>query len=180
VTVMFTDFSGFTKLSSTMDPAHLVGLIDEYFREFDLIITKHGLEKIKTIGDAYMAAGNLSKQPSDQVLGMLAAAFEIRDLVHGKIMDESRINTFDIRIGLHTGPVTAGVVGLKKFSYDIWGDTVNLAARMEQHSEPGKINISHDIYERIQEHFDCDYRGKIDVKGKGPVDMYFIERKISA
>ena len=171
VTVLFTDFVNFTSISATLTPKELVAEIDRCFKEFDNIIERNGLEKIKTIGDAYMAVGGLPVTSADHAIQVINAAIEIRNFI-----DEQTLNggKFGIRIGMHSGPVIAGIVGSKKFSYDIWGDTVNTASRLESNSEKGKINISGVTYELVKDHFECEYRGKIAVKGKGELDMYFV------
>ena len=178
VTVMFTDFEAFTKYSQDLTPELLVKSVDYHFSKFDQIIEKYGLEKIKTIGDSYMCAGGLPKPTKDHAQKMLHAAFEIRDFIENIKSSEVReITHFNIRIGIHTGPVVAGVVGIKKFAYDIWGDTVNIASRLESNSEPGKINISENTYHLIKDSFDCDYRGEIKAKNKGMMKMYYVHRK---
>jgi len=139
------------------------------------LLKKHGLEKIKTIGDAYMCAGGLHTNKDNHATAMVSAAFEIADFVE-KTKNDLNNNelTFDIRIGINSGPVVAGVVGTKKFAYDIWGDTVNVAARMETMSEPGKVNISETTYELVKDHWNCSYRGEIQVKNRGSMKMYFV------
>ncbi len=175
VTVLFTDFVGFTQYAEYLSPEKLVESVDYYFSKFDEIIEKYGLEKIKTVGDAYMCAGGLPFPTEDHAYKMVLAAIEIAEFVQ----DSKKINTlnqtrFEIRIGINTGPVVAGVVGIKKFAYDIWGDTVNIASRMETNSEPGKINISENTYELIKDSFDCVFRGEIEAKNKGVMKMYFV------
>ena len=178
VTVMFTDFEAFTKYSQDLTPELLVKSVDYHFSKFDKIIEKYGLEKIKTIGDSYMCAGGLPIPTKDHAQKMLHAAFEIRDFIENIKSSEVReITHFNIRIGIHTGPVVAGVVGLKKFAYDIWGDTVNIASRLESNSEPGKINISENTYQLIKDSFDCEYRGEIKAKNKGMMKMYYVHQK---
>ena len=175
VTVLFTDFKDFTHSSSNLTPENLVRSVDYYFSRFDEIMDKHGLEKIKTIGDAYMCAGGLHFHKADHALKMVQAAFEICQIMdETKKIAEENIMPYDIRIGIHTGPVVAGVVGTRKFAYDIWGDTVNVASRMESSSEPGKINISEKTYLLIKDSFDCSYRGELEVKNKGMMKMYFV------
>lgn len=174
VTVLFSDFKGFTKYAENLSPEVLVKTIDHYFSEFDLIMEKYGLEKIKTIGDAYMAAGGLNFDNEKHAEQMILAAKEMNDFVHKAKHDDSTDATFDIRIGINTGPVVAGVVGTKKFAYDIWGDTVNIAARMESNSAPGRINISEDTYNMVQNRFNCEFRGKLAVKNRGELNMYFV------
>lgn len=176
VTVLFTDFKGFTRSSQNLSPAKLVKSVDYYFSNFDRIIEKYGLEKIKTIGDAYMCAGGLPFPTPGHPKKMIHAANEIAEFVEEvKQSEDDSIVHFDIRIGINTGPVVAGVVGTKKFAYDIWGDTVNVAARMESNSEPGRVNISEYTHELVRDEFKCKYRGEIDVKNKGKMKMYFVE-----
>ncbi|MGB5404647.1 adenylate/guanylate cyclase domain-containing protein [Robiginitalea sp.] len=175
VTVMFTDFKGFTSHAESMDPEKLVESIDYYFSHFDTIMDKYGLEKIKTVGDAYMCASGLPYPSKDHAYRILDAALEILKFVETAKKDDSKDHVrFDIRIGINSGPVVAGVVGTKKFAYDIWGDTVNIASRMESASDVGKINISENTYEIVKDHFDCEYRGNIEVKNRGELNMYFL------
>jgi len=175
VTVLFTDFKGFTQYSEMLSPEELVKSIDFYFSNFDRIIEKYGLEKIKTVGDSYMCAGGLPFPTTDHALKITQAAFEIIQFVKkAKESNKNKLTTFDIRLGINTGPVVAGVVGIKKFSYDIWGDTVNVASRMETASETGKINISENTFNLIKNDFKCTYRGSIKVKNRGFLKMYFI------
>ncbi len=174
VTVLFTDFKGFTSYAENLSPEKLVKTIDHYFTEFDSIVEKYGLEKIKTIGDAYMAVGGLSFDEKDQAIEMIMAAKEMNAFVTKAKHDDYTDATFDIRIGINTGAVVAGVVGSKKFAYDIWGDTVNIASRMESCSEAGRINISEDTYNIVKDDFECEYRGKIAVKNRGEMKMYFV------
>ncbi len=174
VTVLFTDFVGFTKVSERLSPQQLVDELDVCFKAFDEIIGQYDIEKIKTIGDAYMAAAGLPNANACHFEDAVNAAIKIRDFMadRQKLMGES---TFRIRLGIHSGPVIAGIVGLKKFAYDIWGDTVNTAARMEQSGEAGKINISGVTYDLIKDKFKCTYRGEIEAKNKGKLRMYFID-----
>ncbi len=175
VTVLFTDFKEFTHYAENLSPEKVVESIDFYFSKFDKIMEKYDLEKIKTVGDSYMCAGGLPFPTDDHAIKMVQAAFEIAEFVNDskKINSENEIR-FDIRIGINTGPVVAGVVGFKKFAYDIWGDTVNIASRMESNSEPGKINVSENTYTLIKDVFDCEYRGEIDVRNRGRMKMYFV------
>ena len=174
VSVMFTDFKSFTKHSENLSPETLVETVDFYFSKFDEIIKKHGLEKIKTIGDAYMCAGGLPFPVEDHAQNMIRAAFEIVEFVDTTKKNKEVEKIFDVRIGINTGPVVAGVVGSTKFAYDIWGDTVNVASRMETNSLAGKINVSENTYQLIKDVFHCEFRGEIDVKNKGMMKMYFV------
>jgi len=175
VTVLFTDFKGFTQYAESLSPEELVKSVDYYFSRFDAVIEKHGMEKIKTIGDAYMCAGGLHYHKSDHAVEMVRAAFEIAQIMEEvKQQKKKGIVPFDIRIGINTGPVVAGVVGTKKFAYDIWGDAVNVASRMETNSEPGKINISENTYALVKDVVDCQFRGEIEVKNRGAMKMYFV------
>lgn len=178
ITVLFTDFQGFTQYSQDLTPEKLVESVDFYYSKFDEIMEKYDLEKIKTLGDSYMCAGGLHFHSSDHAIKMIQAAFDIDEFVkEAKNSNKDGQTRFDIRIGINTGPVVAGIVGTKKFAYDIWGDTVNVASRMESASEPGKINISQGTYELIKEDYDCSYRGELFVKNKGMMKMYFVNGK---
>ncbi len=179
VTVLFADFKGFTKYAEELSPEKLVERVDFYFSKFDTIIEKYGLEKIKTIGDAYMCAGGLPFPTDDHAFKMVCAAQEIISFVEVTKKSSSADQWFDVRIGINTGPVIAGVVGTKKFAYDIWGDTVNIAARMESNSVAGKINVSENTYDLIKDSFQCAYRGEIEAKNKGTLRMYFVGEAIS-
>jgi adenylate cyclase len=176
VTVMFTDFKDFTMIAEQLTPAQLVEEIHTCFSAFDNIIHKHKIEKIKTIGDAYMCAGGLPETNSTHAEDVVKAAIDIRDFManHNKEKLAKGQLLFEIRIGINTGPVVAGIVGVKKFAYDIWGDTVNLASRMESSGKEGEVNISGSTYELVKDKFTCSHRGKIETKNKGEVDMYFV------
>jgi class 3 adenylate cyclase len=169
VSVLFTDFVNFTGISEQMSPSDLVQEIHQNFKTFDAIMEKHGIEKIKTIGDAYLAVCGLPIEVADHANRIIEAALDIQDFM------QTNNGKFQIRIGINTGPVIAGIVGVKKFAYDIWGDTVNTAARMEQNSLPGKINVSSSTYELVKNDFTFIHRGKVDAKNKGMIDMYFVE-----
>ncbi len=175
VTVLFTDFKGFTHYAESLSPEELVETVDFYFSKFDEIMGKYDLEKIKTVGDSYMCAGGLPFPSSDHPYRIIEAAIEIAEFVqNSKQMTFDTETRFDIRIGVNTGPVVAGVVGSKKFAYDIWGDTVNIASRMESTSDAGRINISENTYELIKDKFACEYRGELEVKNRGKLKMYFV------
>ena len=174
VTVLFTDFKGFTTAAERLTPHQLVAELDTCFKAFDGIMAQYGVEKIKTVGDAYLAAAGLPVASADHARQAARAAIAIRDFM-GERRKLKGDDTFQIRIGLHTGGVVAGIVGVRKFAYDIWGDTVNTAARMEQNSEPGRINISGTTFALIKEKFACTSRGEIEAKNKGALEMYFLE-----
>ena len=176
-TVLFTDFKNFTELSENLSPEELVSEINYCYSAFDRILMKNGVEKIKTIGDSYMCAGGLPTTNKTTAVDVVNVALEIREfmLIEKKKREAVGKSYFEIRIGCNTGRVVAGIVGIKKYAYDIWGDTVNIASRMESSGEPGKVNISESTYKLVQSNFDCSYRGKIEAKGKGMIDMYFVE-----
>lgn len=180
-TVLFADIKGFTKISEKLSPDELIEALDTYFERFDKVIEKYGIEKIKTIGDAYVCAGGIPSKNICKPETVVKAALEFQDEVAKLRIEREKLGkqTFEFRIGLHTGPLIAGVIGVKKFAYDIWGDTVNMAARMQQESEAGKVNISQDTYELVKDSFACVHRGKHDAKNKGEVDMYFVEKAVA-
>jgi adenylate cyclase len=177
--IVFTDFKSFTEKSEQLDATHLVKEINHCFRAFDGIVDKYNIEKIKTIGDAYMAAGGLPIPTDDSVKNTVLAALEMQDFIGKRKadMDAAGEASFEMRVGIHTGPVVAGIVGLKKFQYDIWGDTVNTASRMESNGTVSQVNISHATYELLKDEplFSFESRGKIEVKGKGQMDMYYVK-----
>ncbi|QMU27103.1 adenylate/guanylate cyclase domain-containing protein [Adhaeribacter radiodurans] len=177
VTVMFTDFKGFTQTAEKLSPKELVAEIDTCFSAFDHIISQYNIEKIKTIGDSYMCVGGLPVANRTNAMDVLKAALEIQYYMQQQFEERTKEGkeAFEIRIGIHTGPVVAGIVGVKKFAYDVWGDTVNIASRMESSGEAGHVNISGETYEVVKDAFVCLYRGKILAKNKGEVDMYFVE-----
>ena len=180
VTVLFTDFKGFTMMAEKLSAQELVAEIDHCFKGLDAIVEKHRLEKIKTIGDAYMAAAGLPDPNGASARDMVMAALEMTDLIAQRRTE--RLNNgqpaFEMRVGMHTGPVIAGVVGVKKFAYDIWGDTVNTASRMESSGEPGRVNISAVTYALVMDvpGLRFEARGQIEAKNKGVMEMYFVSR----
>ncbi len=178
VTVMFVDFKSFTLISEQVSAELLVAEIDRYFSEFDNIIEKYNVEKIKTIGDSYMCVSGLPVITYTHAADMVNAAFEIQDYIARRKKEKEAVGeiAFEARVGIHSGSVVAGIVGIKKFAYDIWGDTVNQAARMESSGEVGKINISGSTYQMVKNKFNCIHRGKVKAKNKGELDMYFVER----
>ncbi len=176
VTVLFSDIQGFTKIAEEMNPEVLIDELDKFFFYFDSVVEKYGIEKIKTIGDAYMCAGGIPEKNRTNPIEVILAALEMKAYMK-KLKESSELQGmkfWDIRIGIHTGTVVAGVVGQKKLSYDIWGDTVNTASRMESSGEAGKINISGTTYEFVKDFFTCEFRGKMPVKYKGELEMYFV------
>lgn len=174
VTVLFTDFVEFSRFAELVEPEQLVKSIDYYFRAFDAIITRWGLEKIKTIGDAYMCACGLHTPNEVHARNVIGAAKEMVDLVNKELGAEDGLLHFEVRIGIHTGPVVAGIVGTKKWQFDIWGDTVNIASRMESMSGKGRINLSETTYQLIKDEFPCEYRGEIEIKNHKKMKMYFL------
>ncbi|HLP19570.1 MAG TPA: adenylate/guanylate cyclase domain-containing protein [Chitinophagales bacterium] len=180
-TVLFADIKDFTGISERLTPDELIEGLDAYFERFDKVIEKYDIEKIKTIGDAYVCAGGVpTKSEGNPHLVVQAALDFMReiDTLRRERTAQGKI-PFEFRIGIHTGQLVAGVIGIRKFAYDIWGDTVNMAARMQQAGEIGKINISGATYEMVKDKFACVYRGKIEAKNKGEIDMYFVEKTIA-
>jgi adenylate cyclase len=177
VSVLFTDFKGFTTIAEKLTPQQLVEELNQCFMEFDKIIDRNNLEKIKTIGDAYMCAGGIPVANETNPVDIVKAGLEIKSYME-KLKSEREAqgkDYWELRIGIHTGPVIAGVVGKNKFAYDIWGDAVNTASRMESSGIPGQVNISGTTYELVNGHFTCKHRGKIQAKNKGEIDMYIVE-----
>ena len=180
VSILFTDFISFTETSEHLTAKELVEEINVCFETFDDILEKHKVEKIKTIGDAYMAAGGLPVPTDDSVKNTVLAALEMQDFISKRKaeMDAADKPAFEMRVGIHTGPVVAGIVGVKKFQYDIWGDTVNTASRIENSGEAGKVNISQATYKLLKAdpQFAFENRGKIEAKGKGEMEMWFVKK----
>ncbi|MEM7181985.1 MAG: adenylate/guanylate cyclase domain-containing protein [Spirochaetota bacterium] len=176
VSVMFTDFKGFTQIAETLTPKELVKDLDACFVQFDKISERYNLEKLKTIGDSYMCAGGIPRVNPTHAVDCAMAAIEIQDFMNimKKLKTEKGFPYWEIRLGIHTGPLVAGVIGEKKFAYDVWGDTVNTASRMESSGTPGKINISGATYDFVKDIFECEYRGKVRAKNKGEVDMHYL------
>ncbi len=179
VSVLFSDFVDFTSISEQLGPEELVKQIDHCFRAFDRIISHYEIEKIKTIGDAYMCAGGLPLPNTSNPIDVVNAAMDMLKFMETYKVERQAENKpwFEIRIGVHTGPVVAGIVGTKKFAYDIWGDTVNTASRMESSGEAGKVNVSGSTHKYIKNEFVWEERGEIEVKSMGMVDMYFVRSK---
>ena len=182
VTVLFADLAGFTVLGKGLNPAEMVGELSYLFMELDAILERHNMEKIKTMGDGYMAAGGIPIQNGSNPVDAVAAALEMLDFI-SRTKEENQKSgkpPWQLRIGIHTGPVIAGVIGKNKFTYDIWGATVNVASRMESAGEPGKVNISGITYQLVKDKFKCSARGKIEVKNMGKIDMYFVEHEVES
>ncbi len=169
VTILFCDICGFTPLSSRLPAKSVVGMLNEMFTGFDEIAEKYQVEKIKTMGDCYMAVAGMPVVTTDHAIKIAKMALDMRDFVH------TFSEELDVRIGINSGPVVAGVIGTKKFIYDLWGDSVNVAARMESHSEKGQIQITEETYNLINKEYECEYRGVIRVKGKGDMNTYFLK-----
>ncbi|MEG4353168.1 adenylate/guanylate cyclase domain-containing protein [Microcoleus sp. LAD1_D3] len=176
VSVLFTDFQDFTQLSEKMTPRELVDELDYCFSYFDRVMDKYCMEKLKTMGDSYMCAAGIPTPRPTHAFDAVLAALEIRQFMDLRKMQKTQQNIayWDIRIGIHSGPILAGVIGNKKFSYDVWGDTVNTASRMESSGVTGNINISHATFDLVRDIFECEYRGKIPAKNKGDLDMYLV------
>jgi class 3 adenylate cyclase len=177
-TVAFADLVGFTTLSAKMPPERLVDMLNDLFSAFDDLAARHGLEKIKTIGDAYMIAGGVPVARKDHAVSVAQMALEMLDVVAR--YSKERAVELNVRIGVNTGPVVAGVIGKRKFAYDLWGDTVNTASRMESHGVPGRAQLSEATWELVKAHFDAEDRGEIDVKGKGRMRTFLLSGRKAA
>ena len=179
VSILFTDFKGFTKIAEGLDPKDLVAKLNDFFIAFDEIAERNNLEKIKTIGDAYMCAGGIPTANDTHPYDTVNAGLEMQEYM--RKTNEIRVSKgqpeWGLRIGVHTGQIVAGVVGKKKYAYDIWGNAVNIASRMESSGEAGKLNISATTYELVKDSYSCEFRGKIYAKNVGDIDMYFVESK---
>ncbi len=173
VSILFTEFCGFDQITSEIEPGLLLRELNEVFENFDGIVQKHNLEKMKTIGDSYMIASGLPNSIKRHAEKLVQAAIEMRDYILNRNLEKEI--KLEMKTGIHTGPVVAGIVGMRKFTYDVWGDTVNIASRMTSGCEPQKINISGVTYRLVSDRFNCEYRGKLNAKGKGEIDMYFVE-----
>ncbi|MGV6861237.1 MAG: adenylate/guanylate cyclase domain-containing protein [Putridiphycobacter sp.] len=176
-TILFTDFVKFSEKARDLKPKELIDKLDYYFSKFDEIILKYNLEKIKTIGDAYMAVGGVTKKQENIEINTALAAIEIRNFIKNEVQTQQALGNdfWNIRIGLHTGDLIAGVIGNHKFSFDVWGDSVNVAARCEQNSLPNQINISNEFHQKIEPYFDFTNRGEVIIKNRGKINMHFLE-----
>ncbi len=178
--VLFTDFKGFSSIAKDLSPNELVSELNEFFVGFDAIVEKYGLEKIKTIGDAYMCAGGIPTENNTHPFDIVAAGLEMQQFMEDRNKERAQQGkeAWGLRVGVHTGPLVAGVVGKKKYAYDIWGSSVNISSRMESNGEAGKLNISATTYELVKNKYKCSHRGKIYAKNIGDIDMYFVEEEI--
>ena len=175
VSILFTDFYDFAKQTVELTPEEILNELNEIFYEFDDIIVKYDLEKLKTIGDSYMIGGGIPNELPDHAVRIVNTAIEMKNFINKR--NKSSRHKWKLRAGINSGPVIAGVVGSNKFTYDVWGDTVNIASRMSSCCVPNEINISGPTFELIKDHFECEYRGKLNAKGKGEIDMYFVKNK---
>ncbi len=175
-TVCFTDFQGFTRIAESLSPGELVDELDRCFSYFDSLMERHNLEKLKTIGDSYMFAGGIPNANRTHAIDCVMAALEIQAFMNQmkEIKSSSGLPYWELRLGIHTGDIVAGVIGEKKFAYDVWSDTVNTASRCESSGVAGKINISGATYEVVKDFFACEYRGAVPAKHKGNIEMYFV------
>ncbi len=175
VTLLFTDFQGFTEISSGMHPQELVTELNDVFKNFDAIIEKHDLEKLKTMGDSYMVAGGLPKETNDHAFKVVNAAVEMQEYLQRR--NRSSRHKWEMRAGIHSGNLVAGAVGKNKYTYDVWGNTVNIASIMERNGLPGRVNITSATYDLIKDCFDCSFYGNADFSGNGKIQMYLIEKR---
>lgn len=175
-TVCFTDFKGFTQIAESLTPTELVGELDRCFSYFDGLMERYNLEKLKTIGDSYMFAGGIPAENRTHPVDCVLAALEIQAFMNQmkSIKESQGLPYWELRLGIHTGDLVAGVIGQRKFAYDVWSDTVNTASRCESSGIPGKVNISGNTYELVKDFFECEYRGAVPTKNKGNMDMYFV------
>ncbi len=171
-TILFLDLVGFTQMTAGQDPGETVDMLSSIFSEFDRLAEEHGVEKIKTIGDCYMAASGVPAPRAEHAQAAVALALALGTALERFSLRFGR--PLDFRAGVHSGPVSAGVIGLRKFAFDVWGDTVNTASRMESHGVPGRVQISGATYRRVREEFECEPRGEIEVKGKGPIEAWLV------
>ena len=174
--MLFSDFVGFTRIAEKLSPRELIDELDKCFGYFDQVTEKYRLEKLKTIGDSFMCAGGIPRANRTHAIDCCLAALEIQAFMNQmkEIKHQQGLDYWELRLGINSGPLVAGVVGHKKFAYDVWGDTVNTASRLESSGLPGKINISLTTYEAIKHLFDCEHRGQVEAKNKGGIDMYFL------
>jgi len=174
-TILFSDFKGFTNLSESSTPQKLVRELNEVFAFFDGLCEKYKVEKIKTIGDAYMAVAGVPESSETSPFDAVEMGLAMRDFIAERLKNKDNL-ALEIRVGIHSGPVIAGVLGRKKMVYDIWGDSVNIASRMESNGAAGKVNISESTYKLLKNRYNCENRGTVEIKGKGAMAMYFVER----
>ncbi|MDR3609468.1 MAG: adenylate/guanylate cyclase domain-containing protein [Ignavibacteriaceae bacterium] len=172
ITIMFCNFHDFSGLIQKHEPVKVVGQLNEIYHKFDVFVENAGLEKMKTIGDTYMIGGGLPKESDDHALKIIEVAFKMLEYMNK--LNLKQLPEWKLRIGVNSGQVVAGIVGTHKFTYDVWGDTVNIASRMENSCEPGKINITRNTYDLVKDVYDCEYRGKLNAKGMGEIDMFFV------
>ncbi len=176
VTLLFTDFQDFTSFASDMHPVQLVSELNDIFKNFDSIIEKHGLEKLKTMGDSYIVAGGLPKETEDHAIKTVTAALEMQEYIKNRKPVLGR--KWEMRAGIHSGHVVAGVVGKNKFTYEVWGNTFNIASKMERRGIPGKVNITSDTYKLVKDCFDCEFFNEVEIVGNGKIGMYLISSKL--
>lgn len=176
--VLFTDFKGFTSIAASLSPSRLLSELEYFFNAFDAIVEANGLEKIKTIGDSYMCAGGIPKENKTNPIRAVLAGLQIARFVELDTINREREGkpTWQVRIGINTGELVAGIIGQKRVIYDVWGDTVNMASRMESSGTIGCVNISAPTYEQVKDYFHCEGRGEVFVKGKGKVEMFTVSK----